>query len=312
MPDDQKIPGKTSGLSKEFKEFAFGEEPKKDRDPAPGKPAPPPPVADGPVKLTKEDMNFVPYRGMPDPMMGGGGGMMSMGDDDEDMAQDRDWLERQERTFEAAGSMFRHERDITNALSMLSNLEMQSVIAAGILFEQYQGLPRQRRSDMVIAVLALNAENFDDIAGDLSPETVGMVDEIQRLQDEPDRKTQLYHTESLEPDSKRVLLALTVSDLEMAIHEMHEFGDSGPSKQEMSLVAEMICAMAPGVDKSMRQRAITAFNLVSAATENGATLKEKPDGSLVLNTMPDITIDVEEPAPAKKPQAASKQRKPKK
>ena len=316
MPDDQKSPGKTPNLSKEFKEFSFDDAPAGAPSSESAKPAAPPPGPPEPVKLTKEDMNFVPYRGMDDmPTQGRRIPVTGPDDeDDEDFWAQKEYEERQIRAFDAAGSMFRHEHEITNALTILSNLEIQSVVAAGFLFQQYQGLPQQRRNDMVIAALALDAENFDDICGELTPETVGMVDEIHRLQDEPDVKARLMQAESLEPDSKRVLLAMTVADLEMSLHEMHDAGDPGMEKEELKQVADFICALAPGVDKGLRRHAIDAFNLVSTATDNGATIKEKPDGSLIVNAMPDIQVEIEPPAtkPQPKSKAGSKpRRKPK-
>jgi hypothetical protein len=316
MPDDHKVPGEKPSLSKEFKEFSFDDAPK------PAAPKAPPPQDSGPYKLTKEDMNFTPYRGMNAPPMGGmpGMGMDDMDDDDfgmgseEDAMMQRDWEARQERTFDAAGSMFRHEHAITNALTLVSNLEIQSVVAAGILYEQYQGLPKQRRDDMVIAALVMDAENFDDIAGELSPETVGMVDEILRLEAEPDRKARMVQAESLEPDSKRIMMAMLIADMEMTMHEIHDMGEPGMPKAQQMQAAEFIQALAPGVDKSLRLRAVDTFNLVSVATDNGATLKEKPDGSLILNEMPDIHVEFEKSAapPKRKPQTRSKQNRPRK
>jgi hypothetical protein len=297
MPDDQKKP---DGLSRKFQEFAFGDEPD-----APGvdltKQTPKPksePKPDEPVKLTKEDLDFKPYRGMnadrreiP---------IMDMDDEErilreeEEAWEDRAMEEAQERTFEAAGSMFRHNHEISNVLSILSNLEMQSVIAAGILWEQYEHLPPRRQNDMMIAALALNAENFDDICGELTPEAVGMVDELRMMGEEPDEELRLIQTQNLEPDSKRVLLALTISDMEMTLHEMHDMGDPGPSKEEHDKLANFIQALAPGVDRSLRERAIAAFNVISRATDNGTTLKEQPDGAIAVNAMPDFEVKIDE------------------
>lgn len=315
MPDDQKKPDPNPGLSKKFKEFAFGEEPD-----APvtevGKSAPPPPkpATDEPVKLTKEDLDFVPYRGMDAPPEGGRRIPIRDMDDEDRIAREEDeaWEDHameaaQERTFDAAGSMFRHNHEISNVLSILSNLEMQSVIAAGILWEQYEHLPPRRMNDMMIAALALNAENFDDICGELTPESVGMVDELRMMAEEPEEEVRLLHTQNLEPDSKRVLLALTVADLEMTVHEMHDMGDPGPDKEEHDKLATFISVLAPGVDRSLRERAIAAFNVVSRATDNGTTLKDQPDGAIAINAMPDFELKID-PAPQ---QARKKQQQPK-
>ncbi|MEZ0226432.1 MAG: hypothetical protein ACAH83_17890 [Alphaproteobacteria bacterium] len=315
MPDDQKKPDQS--LSRKFKEFAFGEEPD-----APvvevGKSATPPakPASDGPVKLTKEDLDFVPYRGMDAPPGRGG---MDIDDMDEDRIQreeDDAWEDRameaaQERTFEAAGAMFRHNHEISNVLSILSNLEMQSVITAGILWEQYEHLPPRRQNDMMIAALTLNAENFDDICGELTPETVGMVDELIMMAEERDEDLKLIQTQNLEPDSKRVLLAMTIADLEMTLHEMREMGDPGPDKAEHDKLAGFIQALAPGVDRSLRERAIAAFNVVSVATDNGTTLKAQTDGAIAINPFPDFEVKMD-PAPeqARKKQQPQPKRRP--
>jgi hypothetical protein len=100
-------------------------------------------------------------------------------------------------------------------------------------------------------------------------------------------------------------MAMMIADLEMTLHEMQDEGLPGMPKEQQKHIAELISTLSPGVDKSLRQRAIDTFNLVSVATDNGATLKEKPDGSLILNSMPDIQIDLE---PAKQKPASKKPR----
>ncbi|TAL35540.1 MAG: hypothetical protein EPN97_07125 [Alphaproteobacteria bacterium] len=319
MPDDQKKPDPHPGLSKTFKEFAFGEEPDAPAvDLTKSEPPKPPVKSDAPVKLTKEDLDFVPYRGMDEPPSTGRRIPIRDLDEEERIAREEDeaWGDRameeaQERVFDAAGAMFRHNHEITNVLTLLSNLEMQSVIAAGILWEQYEHLPPRRMNDMMIAALALNAENFDDICGDLTPESVGMVDELRMMAEEPEEEVRLLHTQNLEPDSKRVLLALTIADLEMTLHEMHDMGDPGPDKAEHDKLATFISALAPGVDRSLRERAIAAFNVVSRATDNGTTLKDQPDGAIAVNALPDFEVKID-PAPkqAKKKQQQPKRRPP--
>lgn len=307
MPDDQRMPRKQSRLSKQFKEFSF------DDVPASPQPQPLPPSSE-PVKLTKEDMDFKPYRGM------GGSSSSSLPDFEEqeriereeaDMWAQRDHEQAQERAFEAAGAMFRHNRPVTSALSMLSNLEMQSIITAGILAEQYEGsLPQPRVNDMMIAALALNAANFDEICGELTPECVMLVDDLRMMAEEPDRDLRLLQAQQLETDSKRVLLAMTISDLEMSLHEMAETGEDGPTPEEMADIAAIMQAIAPGVDKNLRHRAVDIFNRVSAATNNGATLKETPEGPLVLNDMPDFYVPPAEPQQKKTAAKSSSKRKP--
>lgn len=313
MPDDQKKPDAHPGLSRKFKEFAFGEEP--DAPVVDLTKETPKPKSDAPVKLTKEDLDFVPYRGVNSERRD----IPIMDMDDEDrIAREEDgaWEDRameaaQERTFDAAGSMFRHNHEISNVLSMLSNLEMQSVIAAGILWEQYERLPPRRMNDMMIAALCLNAENFDDICGELTPESVGMVDELRMLGEEPDEELRLLQTQNLEPDSKRVLLALTIADMEMTLHEMRDMGDPGPDKEEHDKLASFIQALAPGVDRSLRERAIAAYNVVSKATDNGTTLKDQPDGTITVNAMPDFEVKIDPaPQPARKKQPQPKRRPP--
>jgi hypothetical protein len=310
MPDDQKKP---DGLSRKFKEFAFGEEPDAPVVEVGKSASPPKPATDEPVKLTKEDLDFVPYRGMNAPGRGG----MDMDDEDRILREEEDaWEDRameaaQERTFEAAGSMFRHNHEISNVLSILSNLEMQSVITAGILWEQYEHLPERRQNDMMIAALCLNAENFDDICGELTPESVGMVDELRMMAEEPDEELKLIQTQNLEPDSKRVLLAMTVADLEMTLHEMHDMGDPGPDKEEHDKLAAFIQALAPGIDRSLRDRSIAAFNVISRATDNGTTLKAQPDGSISINALPDFEVRIDpSPETRKKHQPQPKRRPP--
>ncbi len=315
MPDNLDPHGKDPGLSKKFKEFSFGEAPD-----APvtevKKPAPPlPPVSDEPVKLTKEDMDFTPYRGPTAPPMTGG--RHDMDDDDmiareeEEAWEQREHERRQDAAFEAAGSMFRLNREVTNVLTLISNLEMQSIVTAGLLEEHYGDYSARRRNDMMIAALALNAANFDDIAGELTPECVEMVDAIRALSSERNDAARLAQAQDLPPDAKRILVAETIADLEMALLEMTD-GEDGPTHEEQASIGAFLKAVAPGVDRGLRKHAIDAFNDVSKATDNGATLKEKPDGAIIMNAEPDIIVETGKPAaraknaPAKKKPSSGK------
>jgi hypothetical protein len=291
MPEAPRQSKKTS-LSKTFQDFSFGAEPDAPAiDVRTGKTALPPvsPPPAGPRLLTPEDMDFEPYRGL-NPRGGADNGWDAeeiQRQEDEMWEDKRAWEAEQERIFEAAGSMFRKNRPVHGVLELLSNLEMQSVIAAGILDQQYRGrLPDARVNDMMIAALASRAANFDDICGELPPYAVGMVDELRMMADEEEEDMRLLHAANLDLDSKRVLVADMLADMNMTLQDMRG-GLNGPSKEDHDALATFLKAASGDVDRGLVRQAVDMFNLISTATDNGTTLRQKPDGEVTISSSPD-------------------------
>lgn len=305
--------GAFKSASRGGKDFSFDGDEKVGKD---LHPAPPKPEIDK-SKLNPDDLKFEPYRGV----YGDEGRIVIDSDDDdgteiplngddEEMSEEdifefeQEMQREQERTFDAAGHMLPRRREIREALENISNLSMVDVITAGVIEETYRGRLNDARVDaMTAAALLIDADNFDDITGLFMPETVGMVDEIHRMMDEPDEELQLFNLRSMEPDSKRLFLANAAAGMEMTKYEMKEYGDAGPEKEQHDGFAKLIVAAAQeDVDARIVNRAIKAYNEVSALCGHGTTIKQSPDGQFTINDQPDIVVKMpQKPQTPKKP-----------
>jgi len=308
MPKDDKKPAQKPAekpaekpsLRREFKEFTFGDDdaPKKDASPeAPAKePAAPP--AREPAKLKPEDMDFTPFRG------GFGKGDA---DDEDDEETEEDWQDQleyeqqQERTFDVARSFLPRNKTIRSALEDISNLEMQTVIACGILEEHYRGkLPDKEVNTLTVAALVLDAENYDDMFNDLHPDVIMIVDELRGMEEDENRATRLAMMHSMEPESRRVFLAFMAADLQMLQHEMEEGIDAGPDKAEHDDLAESLKVAAAGGDRALVRRIVNLYNDVAEAADLSTRVKLMPGGRIDVLPFPDIIAE-KTPKPPKPP-----------
>jgi len=275
MADDKKQPSK---LQRHFQEFSLDDTPAPATPPA-AKPALPEPAK---TELKPEDMKFKRFTG---------------DEAAEEEAEER-WYEeqeeeaQQERTFEAAKSFLPRRKAIRRALDEISNLEMHAVIAAGIIEEHFRGkLPDSDVDVMTIAALALNADNFDDIFDDLPEDSVGIVDEMRRAQDELDDHERLLQLAGMEDISRNVFLAFAAADLQMTLHEMAEEDDPGPTKDDHDMLGEAIVAAGDGINRSLLRRVTNLFNDVASITDNPTRLKVSRDNKVTSQPFPDIIAE---------------------
>lgn len=265
-------------LSRKFQSFSFDDAPAR----TPQKPASEKPSIDDVSHLKYER-----YRGTQDASASGD-------EEDDDFELRRAYAAEQERAFEAARGFLPRRRQIRDALDIISNLDMQAVIAAGIIEETYRKrLPDQRVDDMIVAALCADADNFDDITDRLTPEAVGMVDELRMLSEEGDDKRRLTAARQLEVETKRVFLATAIADLDMLTYEMdNDTADAiAPSKQEHDLLAELIMATTYGVENPLIVRAVTSYNAVSRAAGLSTLLEQDARHEVNINPFADVKIE---------------------
>ncbi|MBI1216176.1 MAG: hypothetical protein GC185_10200 [Alphaproteobacteria bacterium] len=212
---------------------------------------------------------------------------------EEDFYAQMEYEARQDRAFDAARGFLPRRQQIRDALEEISNLEMQAVVAAGILEETYRGkLKDQTVDDMIVAALCYDAQNFDDIAEFVTPEVVGMVDEMRMMAEEENDARRLQMAQSLETDTKRVFLANAIADLDMVTYEC----DSGsadaapPSKEEHDMLAEYIMATTYGVETPLIQRAVTSYNTVSQIAGIDTLLQQNGRGEVEVNPFANVKV----------------------
>lgn len=276
MADDKKQPSK---LQRHFQEFSL------DDTPAPASPAAPKaPLSPEPARadLKPEDMKFKRFTG----------DEAAEEEAEERWYAEQDEAEQQERTFEAAKGFLPRRKAIRRALDEISNLEMHAVIAAGIIEEHFRGKLQDSDVDaMTIAALTLNADNFDDIFDELPEDSVGMVDELRRAQDELDDHERLLQLAGMEDISRTVFLSFAAADLQMTLHEMAEEDDPGPTKDDHDMLGEAIVAAGDGMNRSLLRRVTNLFNDVAAVTDNPTRLKVTKDNKVTSQPFPDIIAE---------------------
>ncbi|MDI1228746.1 MAG: hypothetical protein PSY14_13780 [bacterium] len=222
-------------------------------------------------------------------------------DADEDRPSKKGWsLEEeaeQERIVEAAMGILPKRKEIRKAIEEASDLDMTRVIAAGLIEGHYRGrLDPKDVDSMSAAALLVDAENFDDIFEMFDPLTTSIVDEI-RMTDEMEDPDQYYNALSqMEPESKRVFIALQLAELEAAQEDLKE-GRDGPYPDDHEEMAEKIAAASEGVDKGMVRRAVSLFNEVSRGSGYTVNLSINKDGLVESQPFPDIPVRKEPKGP---------------
>lgn len=199
----------------------------------------------------------------------------------------------QERIAQAALGILPKRKEIRRAIEEASDLDMTRVIAAGLIENHYRGRLNPKDVDsMTAAALLVDAENFDDIFESFDPLTTSIVDEI-RMTDEIEDPEQYYSALSqMEPESKRVFIALQLAELEAAQEDLKE-GRDGPYQDDHEDMAEKIAAASEGVDKGLVRRAVSLFNEVSRNSGYTVNLTIDKDGYVQSQPFPDIPVKKE-------------------
>lgn len=206
----------------------------------------------------------------------------------------------QERIAEAAMGILPKRKEIRKAIEEASDLDMIRVIAAGLIENHYRGrLDPKDVDSMSAAALLVDAENFDDIFESFDPLTTSIVDEI-RMTDEIEDPEQYYTALSqMEPESKRVFIALQLAELEASQEDLKE-GRDGPYQDDHEEMAEKIAAASDGVDKGLVRRAVSLFNEVSRDSGYTVNLNFDRNGYVHSQPFPDIPVKKEPKDPSAK------------
>lgn len=224
--------------------------------------------------------------------------------EDDDRPSKKGWsLEEeaeQERIVEAAMGILPKRKEIRKAIEEASDLDMIRVIAAGLIENHYRGrLDPKDVDSMSAAALLVDAENFDDIFDKFDPLTGSIVDEI-RMTDEIEDPDQYYTALSqMEPESKRVFIALQLAELEASQEDLKE-GRDGPYQDDHEEMAEKIAAASDGLDKGLVRRAVSLFNEVSRGSGYTVNLTFDNQGYVQSQPFPDIPVKKEPKDPSAK------------
>lgn len=288
MAKDEKPRNPRSSLRKEFQEFSFPDE-----SPAPQTPA----------ELKPEDTDFEPYTGARRiPVQGGDEGPAEI-----PVNRDPEWSleyeEEQRRIQEAAYQFLPRSPEVQNAITNSDGLDLIGVIAGGVLEEHYRDRFEDEEVDSYIAAaLLLDANNFDQIADIFDPLTVAIVDEIRMAEDEKIFEDMLANVTSMEPEAKRVYIALQIAQLEAVQQELRA-GAEPPDVEYHDDIAEMIAAAVSqgDVDGGLVRRAVNLYNEVGVASNYLTTLRMNPDNTVEVLDSPGLVAEKpKKPQPPKK------------
>lgn len=286
MAEGEKPRNPRSSLRKEFREFSFPDE-----SPAPQTPA----------ELKPEDLKFEPYRGdkASPPAQNG----------NTDPRWSLEYEEEQRRIQEAAYQFLPRSPEVQNAITNSDSLDLIGVIAGGVLEEHYRGrLDDDEVDSYIAAALLLDAQNYDQISPVFDALTTSIVDEIRMAEDEKVFEDMLDNVTSMEPEAKRVYIALQIAQLEAVQQELRE-GNDPPEVEYHDDIAEMIAAAVSqgDVDSGLVRRAVNLYNEVGVASNYLTTLRMNPDNTVEVLDSPGLVAEKpEKPKPPKKKPGGAK------
>lgn len=275
MAEDKK-PGKPkSTLRKEFREFSF----------------PDAPLPQQPAQLKPEDAYPGPRR---IPITGGDDGPQDIpvhgAANDDDTEWSLEFEEEQRRVQEAAYSFLPRRPEIQNAIELAARLDIEGVIAAGVIEEHFRGVLDDDEVDSyAAAALLVDAPNFDRISKSFSPLAVAIVDEIRMAEDEKVFEDMLANLGSMEPETKRVYMATQIAQME-AVQQDIRAGIEPPEQEYHEDMGAMIAAAAPGTDSSLVRRAVSIFNEVSVESGYLTTLRMDKKGVVEMLDSPGLVV----------------------
>jgi hypothetical protein len=264
------------------------------------KPAPKTEQKPEPKPRLRDD--FEPYRG---PQSGGFTGPIhhdefGMYDDDE---TDSDfWNEGDDAEDDPlhaiANKILPDRPEINLALNLRDELDLTGLVAAGLIEEEMRGRNKDKTVDtLTAAALLVDAEDFDEMANHLAPETVSLVDEFMAAISMGPENAPF---ETLNMQTQRLIVAMTTADLEMLSKGMKNGTMIAPEEYELEIMGEFLADASRSAsekptagDVRLMKRAVRAFNEVSHIMPLDVKLRQAEDLGFDL-------VDKDTPEPKQK------------
>lgn len=229
-------------------------------------------------------------------------------DDDEDdnafWGEDDDMED--DPLYNVANRILPDRPEINVTINSIANFDMTCLVAAGLIEEEMRGRTKDALVDsLTSAALLVGAENFDDVAANLSAETVSLVDSFMAAVENGTPSTPSF--QSLDMQTQRLMVAMMTADLEMLHKGMNDGYIIPPSDFELETVGRFLAdasrqaaEKATSGDVRLMKRAAKAFNEVSHALPLDVKMRQAEDLGFDL-------VDKSTPEPPK----AAKQQPPK-
>jgi len=271
-PQPKKDTDKSFLLKRDGQSFDFDDEP-----------ASPPPMPEPTRPMpSPEKPDFKPYR-----PNGKNERIAELGDmdDDEDEPDSRFWDDddmEDDPLYNIANQLLPDRPEINVTINSIDHIDTTCLIAAGVIEEEMRGHMKDTLVDQLTAgALLVGAENFDDVAANLSHQTVSLVDAFMAAAESGPLSATSF--KSLDMQTQRLMIAMTTADLEMLHKGMHDGSVLAPPDYELEMVGSFLAdasrnkSPAPA-DIRLMKRAAHIFNEISQALPLDVTLAAGADG----------------------------------
>ncbi|MFN7113916.1 MAG: hypothetical protein ACK4PK_06100 [Alphaproteobacteria bacterium] len=191
-------------------------------------------------------------------------------DDDDDFDGDEDYDPRMDDPlFRIAARILPERPEIVNTLDVISNIDVDSLIAAGIIEEEMRGhLPDKQVDRLTAASLLAGAENAYDVLGEVSKKTGELMVDFNMVSTAENPSPKEFAQYSM--DIQRLVIAFNAADLEELSKGLRSQNVFAPDEETLAETAAFLVAASQNHreqptqgDIRLMQRAARAFNEVS-------------------------------------------------
>lgn len=273
-PQPEKDTDKSFLLNRGGQSFDFDDEP-----------AAPPAPKQQPQKQLSDD--FVPYRpngGSDAPTEYDEFGMYDDDEEDDSGFWGEDDDMEDDPLYNIANQLLPDRPEINLTINSIDHFDTTCLVAAGVIEEEMRDQMKDSQVDqLTAAALLVGAQNFDDIAPELSHQTVSLVDAFMAAVESGTPSPTYF--KSLDMQTQRLMVAMMTADLEMLHKGMRDGSVIAPPDYELEMVGSFLAdasrsaaAKPTPADIRLMKRAARVFNEVSHALPLDVKLTAKPDG----------------------------------
>jgi hypothetical protein len=203
------------------------------------------------------------------------------GDDDEDPRAD-------DPLFRIAERILPDRPDITNTLDVISNVDIDSLIAAGIIEEEMRGhMPDKQVDRLTAASLLAGADNAYDVLEEVPKKIADLMVDFNLASFDQHMEPKEFALLSM--DVQRLVIAFNAADLEELSKGLRNQNTFAPDDDTLAETAAFLAAASKNRhekptegDIRLIRRAATAFNEVSQTLSLDIQMNMTADNALVV------------------------------
>lgn len=211
------------------------------------------------------------------------------GDDDDDM-DERD----EDPMFRIAERLLPARPEIINTLDLISNVDFDSLVAAGIIEEEMRGqLPDKTVDRLTAAALLSGADNAYDILEELPKKTADLMVDFNMASAAGNAEAPEFS--QLSPNIQRLIIAFSAGDFESLAKGLKNQTTFAPDDDSMMQAAEFIVDASRSRsekptkgDVRLLGRAAKAFNEVSELMPLDFELRQSNDNTFIIQNKSEL------------------------